>query len=272
MSARVRTTFAWIAMFAMVATLPAPALAWGARGHRIATRIAQARLTPAAAAAVRELLNKGDTLVDIANWADHEGHDVVPGSASWHYVNVPIREHRFSSRFCARGGCVVSKIHQYRKTLADHRAPRRDRQLALLFLVHLIEDVHQPLHVGDNDDRGGNLTQLQYLQQGTNLHRLWDSGMIDHASVSDRVWVERISPELTDKNIEAWSKGTVEDWATESLVAAQQAYRYPKGSPEPMPSGTTIGKDYEELAIPVIRERLAQAGVRLANELNAIFR
>src|SRR4051812_46954296 len=70
--------------------IPTPSHAWGSRGHRIATRIAQERLTPEARAAIRELLNKGDTLVDIASWADNEGHDVVPGSAPWHFVNVPL--------------------------------------------------------------------------------------------------------------------------------------------------------------------------------------
>jgi nuclease S1 len=247
-----------------------PTYGWGARGHRIATRIAQDRLSPKAAAAVRELLNEGDTLVGIANWADHEGHDVVPASAPWHYVNIPITERRYDARFCGRNGCVVSKIHHYRKVLADRRAPRRERQLALLFLVHLVEDVHQPLHVGDNHDRGGNSTQVQFLREGTNLHRLWDSGVIDHTG-TERVLADRVTARINAERVKEWSRGDVEDWATESLLLAQRAYFFPKGARQPIVSGTRLGEEYERLALPLIEDRLAQAGIRLANELNAIF-
>ena len=102
-------------------------------------------------------------MVDIANWADGEGHEAVPGSAPWHYVNVPITATRYDARFCSGGDCVVERIKHFRSVLADRRAPLRDRQRALLFLVHLVADVHQPLHVGDHHDKGGNLTQVQFL-------------------------------------------------------------------------------------------------------------
>jgi hypothetical protein len=249
-----------------------PAFAWGPQGHRVIAHVADDRLTPAAKAGVRALLHEGDTLADVANWADHEGHDAVPGSASWHYVNVPISAPRYEGRYCRRGDCVVAKIKQYRKILADHGAPRRERQRALLFLVHFVADIHQPLHVGDHDDRGGNLTQVQFLGRGTNLHRLWDSDLIHHLGGSDREWVERIERMVTPQKIEAWSWGTVEDWADESLRAAKLAYSDPQGSPAPLASGTRLGEDYVKFSDPILREQMARAGIRLANELNAIFR
>jgi hypothetical protein len=248
-----------------------PAWAWGAHGHRIATRIAEARLTPSARVAVRELLHEGDSLLTVCNWADHDGHDVVPGSAPWHYVNVPLDASHYSDRYCRGGNCVVAKIRQFRKVLADNRAPKAERARALLFFAHLVEDVHQPLHVGDNRDRGGNDTQVQYFNEGVNLHRLWDSTMIDEASRDEREWVRRIEPLLTPENIEAWSKGTVESWADESLAEAKKAYRDPRNPSRLITSGDRLGREYAEAMLPVIRLRLAQAGVRLANELNAIF-
>ena len=247
------------------------AFGWGAHGHRIATRVAEARLTPEARAAVKKLLHEGDTLVDIANWADHEGHDAVPGSAPWHYVNVPLDAPLYESRFCQKGACVVAKIKEFRSVLADPTALLRERQRALLFLVHLVEDVHQPLHVGDNQDRGGNLTQVQFLNQGTNLHRMWDTDLINAIDRNERDWVDRIGRQLKPGAIEVWSKGEVEDWANESLQIARQAYRYPEGASKPLVSGTTLGRDYEDFARPILERRLAQAGVRLANELNRIF-
>jgi hypothetical protein len=234
--------------------------------------VAEARLTPAARAAIRDLLHEGDTLVDLSNWADEEGHDAVPGSASWHYVNVPLSATRYDARYCSGGDCVVARIKHFRAVLADHAAPRRERQRALLFLVHLVEDVHQPLHVGDNHDRGGNLTQVQFLGEGTNLHRLWDSGLINEISRNERAWVERITPLLTPENIRSWSQGSVEDWATESLLDCKQAYHYPAGTRLPLSSGTRLGGDYVAFAQPILERRLAQAGVRLANELNALLR
>lgn len=245
--------------------------AWGARGHRVATRIAESRLTPEAKAAVRRLLHEGDSLVDICNWADHEGHDVVPNSAPWHYVNVPLTAAHYNDRYCSGGNCVVDRIGHFRKTLRDPKSPKAERARALLFLVHLVEDVHQPLHVGDNRDRGGNLTQIQYFNEGTNLHRMWDSQILDDASRDDRAWVERITPLLTQENVAQWSKGNERDWADESLQEAKKAYRFPQGARSAIESGTRLSRDYSEMALPIIRIRLAQAGVRLANELNAIF-
>jgi hypothetical protein len=257
---------------AFVLAMAPAAQAWGPHGHRIATRVAEARLTPAARAAVRELLHEGDNLTDVSTWADEEGHDAVPGSASWHYVNVPLSATRYDARFCPGGTCVVARIKHFRSLLADRSAPRRERQRALLFLVHLIEDIHQPLHVGDNRDRGGNLAQVQFLGEGTNLHRLWDSGLINVIDRNEHAWVERIGRLLTAENVRSWSRGSVEDWATESLLESRKAYYFPAGARQPMLSGTRLGDDYVAMARPILERRLAQAGVRLANELNALYR
>ena len=147
-----RWTWIALAAYASLCCLPT-AQAWGPRAHRVATRVAEARLTPEARTAIRDLLHEGDTLVDVCDWADHDGHDDVPGSA-WHYVNVPLDALHYDARFCSGGNCVVAKIKHFRRVLADRQAPKRERTRALLFLVHLVEDVHQPLHVGDNRDRG----------------------------------------------------------------------------------------------------------------------
>src|SRR4051812_33967194 len=95
----------WALLLALA--LPQAAQAWGPHGHRIAARVAEARLSPQARAAVRELLLEGDTLVDVSTWADQEGHDAVPGSAPWHYVNVPIGATRYEPHHCRGGECVV---------------------------------------------------------------------------------------------------------------------------------------------------------------------
>ncbi|MFO0953260.1 MAG: S1/P1 nuclease [Isosphaeraceae bacterium] len=261
-----------VAVAAGLAWGQAPAAwAWGARGHRIATRVAEARLSPAARAAVRELLHEGDTLLTVCNWADHEGHEVVPASAPWHYVNVPLEAERYTDRDCRGGNCVVAKIRQFRKVVADKSRPKEERARALLFLVHLVQDVHQPLHVGDRRDRGGTDTQVRYRGEGVNLHRLWDSAMIDAQRHSEQEWVHQIEPLLTPANVAKWSQGSVESWADESLIEARRAYRDIRNPGRFVTTGDAISDDYVEVMVPVIQTRLAQAGVRLANELNAAF-
>ena len=261
-----------LAFLTALAVAATPAFAWGPQGHRVIAEVAAGRLTPAARSGVRDLLHEGDTLANVANWADHEGHDAVPESANWHFINVPISTAKFDHREIRGENNVVSKIAHYRKILADKSLPKADRSRALLFLVHFVSDIHQPLHVGDNNDRGGNLTQVQFMGQGTNLHRLWDSDLIHHLGGNDRAWSERVERAITPEAARLWSKGNVDTWADESLQAAKLAYRATEGAPKAAPSGVVLGQDYARRADSILIERMARASVRLADELNAIFR
>jgi hypothetical protein len=248
------------------------AFAWGPQGHRVIAKVAEERLTPASKAAIKELLFKGDTLADVASWADTDGHEAVPDSASWHFINVPIADKKFDPKLIHRDDNVVVQIKHFRKVLADKSKPKQDRQRALLFLIHFVSDIHQPLHVGDNKDRGGNLTQVQFFNEGTNLHRLWDSDLIHKIGGNDRAWTDRIDKEITAETAKEWSKGTVDDWADESLQIAKLAYLQGPTDTKPMASGATLGEPYLKRAEPLLKEQMARASVRLANELNAIFK
>jgi hypothetical protein len=237
-------------------------------GHRVAGRVAEARLTPAARAAVRDLLESGESLADASTWAD-ELKRAMPESASWHYVNVPITEAHYEPRYCPETGCVVSKIGDFRRILADPDAPRAERQKALRFLVHLVQDMHQPLHVGDRRDRGGNDLHLDFFRNGTNLHRIWDFGMMERHG-DEAAWAREVDALATPSRAEEWAGGTIEDWAEESFALARQAYRQP-GSDQLLSAGDRIGQDYLDANLPNVRRRLAQAGTRLASMLNDIF-
>ena len=251
---------------------PPQASAWGPQGHRVIARVASERLTPAARAGVRELLHPDDTLPDIADWADHEGHEVYPRSAPWHYVNIPISAaHYPDGSDSKRSDNVVHEIAHYRSILVDRSKSKADRQTALLFLVHFVSDVHQPLHVGDNRDRGGNLTQVRFGGDGTNLHQLWDSGLIRRIGGNDQTWAGRVERVITPKTAQLWSRGTPADWADESLQAAKIAYQDLQGSPRSVESGYTLGDAYVRQVEPILIEQMARASVRLADELNAVF-
>jgi S1/P1 Nuclease len=145
-----------------------------------------------------------------------------------------------------------------------------DRRFALRFLIHCIEDLHMPMHVGDNGDKGGNRTQVRFYDRGTNMHSLWDTLIIEHVSKSEDFWLGDLAALDTAENRTEWMKGTVEDWATESLLAARQAYEVPETGLR-LKSGQKLGDVYQEKSLLVVRRRLSQAGVRLAMVLNECF-
>jgi nuclease S1 len=204
--------------------------AWGRLGHRVIARFAEKSLNPKAKAAIAALLEPGESLMDASTWAD-ENRGRLPKTAPWHYVDVPLDQARYDSRFSGdvpEKGCIVDKIHEFQKTLKDPTRSVEDRRIALRFLVHLIQDLHMPLHVGDNHDKGGNRTQVRFYDRGTNMHQLWDSDMIERAGDDEDFWLADLAPLDTPGNQEAAMRGTVEDWATESLLAARAAYRVPQ--------------------------------------------
>lgn len=165
---------------------------------------------------------------------------------------------------------MVAKIEDFRKILADNAKPKLERRNALRFLVHFVQDVHQPVHVGCLDDRGGNDLQVQFFGEPSNLHRVWDYGLFERESKDEDHWTKRTSEMLTDEKRKAWAAENVDEWAEESLAAARKAYLIPD-SDERLKSGVKIGEDYMKANLPVAKERLAIATSRLVDELNAIW-
>jgi len=259
----------WTLAIVLLAMIPArPVFAWGWIGHRVAAKMAEERLNTRARAGVGDLLGPGVKLADVSTWADEQQE--VPQSGLWHSVNVPLEEFRYDPRYCPPRGCVVSKIGEFGRVLRNPAAGKTEKQRALKFLIHLIADLHQPMHVGDNNTRGGNLLQVRFLNEGSNLHKVWDYQIIERHSKNPGVWLWDLTYIANPNRVAEWSKGTPEDWATESLVTARSAYRLPAGKTVIKP-GTRIGAEYCGAALPIIRWQLAKAAIRTAWYLNQIF-
>ena len=260
-----------ITVLLITALVTPPAWPWGGMGHRIVARIAQERLTPEALAAIHDLLGPEISLVDLATWADEQ--KAIPDTDPWHYVNVPISEVGYDPKYCPSRGCVVSKINDFRTILQDPKTGKEEKQQALKFLIHLITDIHQPLHVGDTGSRGGNQIQVRFYGQGSNLHRVWDSQIIEHYSNDENEWIRELTDGLVElENAGAWSRVAPEEWATESLHWAKRAYCLPNEKTV-MKSGTKLPDTYTYMvAVEIIKIRLAMAGYRVAWMLNDIFR
>ncbi|WP_165072965.1 S1/P1 nuclease [Paludisphaera rhizosphaerae] len=245
------------------------AFAWGRVGHRVIGRGVEARLSPKAKAAVAALLAPGETLADASVWADEHKRE-LPQTASWHYIDVPLDEPRYDARFSGEDpakGCIVAKIREEIAVMKDPGRSIDERRIAFRFVVHLVQDLHMPMHVGDNSDKGGNLTQVQFFGEGSNLHRVWDFEMIERDGATEEAWLAILAKEPA---AEADAAGSLEDWATESLLAARAAYQAP-GTTQRMKSGAKLAEAYLEANRPVVRRRLHLATVRLARVLNEAF-
>lgn len=176
---RWRWFVAWTCGLAVL-SIPSVASAWGRDGHRLIAELAQEQLDEPTRTEVDALLasEPGSTLVSISTWADEHR---APSTSAWHYVNLPRGGPctYVESRDCPSGQCVVKAIERQAVALASE-APAAERLKALKYLVHLVADVHQPLHAGYEDDRGGNRYQLRAFGRGTNLHAMWDGDLIEH--------------------------------------------------------------------------------------------
>jgi nuclease S1 len=247
------------------------ARAWGPRAHRASAKLAESRLTPRARAVLHELLEPGESLADASTWADDYSRE-IRGSAAWHFVNVRISARHYDARDCRPSGCVISKIKEFRATLADPRAPLPRRRMALRFFVHLVQDLHQPMHVADRNDRGGNSLQLRYGRyENTNLHQVWDSGLFSQGFRNENELLRDLDALARESRARDWLGGSIEDWANESLELGRRAYLVP-GTNFTLRSGDAIGREYEKINLPLAVERLARSGVRLAALLNEILK
>lgn len=248
--------------FAAMLACARPACAWGPLGHRIVARLAAAQLSPDAAAEVNVLLAvRGKRYLDqVANWADDlrdTDPDLYRRTARLHYVNFHSSDCIYDPpRDCHEGECVVAGIDRYSAILADGSNSPAERAQALAFVVHLVADVHQPLHADYRHDAGGNDFQVRWHGQGTSLHRIWDSAMLDEAHLSTAQYTRRLRAEHTP----VASGGTPAEWAEESCRIDRDDGVYPPSH--------VIGDAYVERELPIAERRLREAGARLAALLN----
>jgi hypothetical protein len=250
----------------LILAAPAAACAWGEDGHKIIADIAARELTPQAAAQVKDLLN-GWEMTDVASWADHvRSEPKYQWTAPLHYVNVPPGAEGFDfQRDCPAGECVVGAIHKFIAVLHDPAADHAKKAEALKFLLHFVGDVHQPLHVSYAHDKGGNDIKVEFFYDRTNLHRVWDTLLIERTKRPWRDYADYLYARITPQQRQKWASPLDPSaWATESYkLAVSHAYAIPKDG--------QLGQEYFDSNLPVVEDRLSMAGIRLGAMLNAIF-
>jgi hypothetical protein len=249
--------------------MPTRAFAWGSEGHRIIAEIAEQHLEPDTAKRVRDLLaiENNTSLADIANWADQirrQRRDTAP----WHFVDIPVDASTYDpARDCRRRSCIVAQLDRFIAVLRRSSAPSRERLEALKFVVHFVGDLHQPLHAADNDDRGGNDVHVIFSGHRTNLHAVWDSGLLAPVVNGDeRAYALRLAHAITPNQIRQWQNGSTVAWVNESHgIAVEEIYGKLAHDAGRLPAS------YERQALSMVNEQLERAGVRLAYVLNVAF-
>jgi hypothetical protein len=245
-----------------------PCFAWGPDGHRIIADIAELYLTPQAKAAIKDLL--GDqSLADVSDWADKiRDQPQYEWTKPLHYINAPRSATKVNlERDCGHDKCVVAAINKNAEVLRDPKSTRDQRIESLKFLVHYVGDVHQPLHVSYEDDKGGNFVKVTWMGDATwNFHSVWDSALIKKRMNDDRLAMTKaIEASITGKDLRTWRQSTNPvAWANESLTITRRLYKN-------LPADRQLDVAYYNANISTVETQLAVAGVRLAAMLNDIF-
>ncbi|WP_234026460.1 S1/P1 nuclease [Qipengyuania thermophila] len=272
-----------VAALLVAVTAAGPASAWGEFGHRTTAAIAMENIAPRTRAELAALWRHAPLLgtpecpladlEDASYWPD-----CLRGNAPrwaytfpWHYRTAPICEPFNPRANCASGNCVTAQIERNFRLLADRSLPGNIRLEALAFMVHFAGDVHMPLHSGDREDRGGNDRRVTYgIIPGLNLHWAWDGPIAERAITSARPALTR---RFTGEERRALGGGRPDDWGRESWQTARD-FVYPEAFGRPpcedeLPQETALSQETIERALPVAERRITQAGLRIAELLDA---
>jgi hypothetical protein len=270
----------FLALLLAVASLAAaaPARAWGPEGHRLVGLVADELLDARSRAALRDLAGD-ESLAEIGLWMDQERERMRathPGSEHWHYDNRPVCDAGARpASYCPGGRCASGAWVHYLAILGDRRADRGARLEALRIVVHVMGDVHQPMHVADHDDRGGNDVEVRVGKRSRPkpLHAAWDNDFVkravDHVGLGDYAHHLVESHRANRGSIEA---GGFAAALNESYDLAQH-YAYGRLTGFSCRGEQTavvrLSPEYSDGAADIVAERLARAGIRLAAVLRA---
>lgn len=243
-------------------------VSWGVIGHRAIGKIAENHLNSQAQTAVKAIL--GDqSLSEVSTYADEvRSRPEYKKTGAWHYINLPVGLTK--EQFIKKVGemtqdNVYSALLQCEQDLQSKMTSRDQKIFALKFIVHLVGDLHQPMHVSREEDKGGNSIQLNFNGQGSNLHRIWDSGLIEKQGLTYEQ-LAASNDKASSAEIIQWQAEPVMQWLYESYQVSSQLYH----EVDSMKS-RSIGDSYYNAHIAVVGERIEKGGIRLAGVLNTIF-
>ncbi len=248
----------------LLSLVPARVRAWGVDGHRAVGRLAEYHLSRRARREVKDLLGT-ETLVMVSTWPDEiRSLPEFKETGPWHYVNTPLGLDRAAYEQHLRAQPEANAYTALQAQLAilkDKTKPKADRTDALKYVVHFVGDVHQPLHTGRAEDQGGNKIKVTFRGKETNLHSLWDSGLLDYQGLTYTEMGYEYNKTISARQVRQWQHDPLPQWLFESYQAAEQLYAEADKSPD-------FDYRYYSAHAELLKRRIQQAGVRLAGVLN----
>lgn len=235
---------------------------WGKTGHRATAEIAMSLLSKKAKKNMDALLD-GETAVLLSTYPDDIKSDPSYDKYGvWHYINIPEGKNYDDVKENV-GPNIIWALERVKAGLKDEATPKEKKKFYLTMLIHLIGDLHQPMHIGRPEDLGGNRIIVFWFGEPSNLHKVWDSDMLDSFKMSYSE-IAANQKRLSDQEIKEIQKGDVLDWLEDNYKITNEIYNSAQ-------NGYRLGYEYMYDWMPVVREQIQKGGIRLAKELNDIF-
>lgn len=258
-SAKMKKTFLLLLLLPMVMFGNA---IWSKTGHRVTGQIAQNHLKGKTKRALNDLLD-GHSLAFVSTYGDDIKADRAYSKYSpWHYVNYPLGMNYVDSEK-SEDGDIITAIEECKAVIKNKNRPKEERIFHLKMLVHLIGDLHQPMHASREEDKGGNDIQVQWFGQGSNLHKVWDQNLIESYGMTYTELAHELD-KVSTKQVKKIQEGTIYDWVDESHDICGELYGSVK-------VGDKLGYQYTYNYNDLLFEQLQKGGLRLAKVLNDLF-
>jgi hypothetical protein len=254
---------------AFMLLLPVTGFCWGVTGHRVVAEIAQRHLSSKAKKELRNLIGQ-ETLAQWANWPDFIKSDTThtwDKASKWHYVDLPGnlgKDEFIAALKKLPGENLYTQIQAMAAQLKDQTQTVENRQIALRFLVHLVGDLHQPLHVGRDADQGGNKISVSWFDKTTNLHSVWDTNLVEFQQYSYTEYASILDIASKDQ-VNELQQSSLEDWFFDSYTLANKVYAL-------TPADSKLGFKYNYIFKQDLDMQLLKGGLRLAALLNSVLK
>ncbi len=237
---------------------------WGQKGHDVIAYIAECRLTKQTLSVLDSILDN-KSIVYYSNWLDNASH--TPEYAftkTWHYKNIDATE-TYEEAYEEPKGNIVRALQEYIYKLSLKNITKEESAFAVKLIIHLMGDLHQPMHMGRLSDLGGNKHKVIYFNKDNNLHSVWDSSIVESGHKwSYTEWSNQLDRNLTDEEINQYVQGDINSWGKATYLIAQTIY-------DSTPQYHKISYDYIAKWTPVIETQFLKGGLRLADILNTLF-
>jgi hypothetical protein len=258
-----------LVLLILAMVMPGQSFAWGLTGHRIVAEIAQHYLSKKAKLAIKEIVGN-ESLAYWANWPDFIKSDTThtwDKPSVWHYVDLPGNTNKqdfVDSLKKLKGENLYTQIQAMEAQLKNKSLPVETRRNALVFLIHLVGDLHQPLHVGRDEDQGGNKITVYWFDAKTNLHSVWDSKFVDYQQYSYTEYANLLDAKNNAAQVKEWQQSSLEDWFYESHVLSDKVYAQ-------SPAESKLSYKYNYIFQDDLETQLFKGGIRLAKVLNDVL-